>query len=72
MFNSAIFGIHGAANHTRVHLEGSSGEKVQNPKEQLGQVFTYHLEPQLIVLLIALIINFTLAELKMLIQRMVH
>lgn len=64
MFNSSIFSIHGMDSHTRVHLEGSSGEEVRNPKELPGQVSTQHLETQLIVFLIALIIKFTLAELK--------
>lgn len=68
MFNLTIFGIHRVTNHTRVHLEGSSGGKVQNPKEQSNKVLTQHLEMQLIALLIALIIKFILAELKMVIQ----
>lgn len=72
MFNSTIFSIHGMDSYTRVHLERSSGEKVQNPKELLGQVSTWHLKTQLIVFLIALIIKFTLAELKMVMQHIAH
>lgn len=72
MFNSAIFSIHGMDSHTRVHLEGSSGEIVQNPKELPGQVFPQHFETQLIVFLIALIIKFTLAELKMVMQHIAN
>lgn len=63
MFNSAIFSIHGVDGDTRVHLAGSSGEKVQNHKELMGQVGASLLKTQPIVFLIALIIQFTLAEL---------
>lgn len=38
MFNSAIFSIHWVDGYTRVHLAGSSREKVQNHKELMGQV----------------------------------
>lgn len=38
MFNSAIFSIHWVDSYTRVHLAGSSREKVQNGKELMGQV----------------------------------
>lgn len=65
MFNSAIFSIHGVDGYTRVHLAGSSGEKVQNHKELMGQVGASLLKTQPIVFLIALIIQFTLAELEM-------
>lgn len=72
MFNSAMFSIHGMDSHTRVHLEGPSGKKVQNPKELAGQVSTKHLETQLIVFLIALIIKFTLAELELVMQHLAN
>lgn len=65
MFNSAIFSIHGVDGYTRVHLAGLSGEKVQNHKDLMGQVGTSLLKTQLIVFLIALIAEFTLAELEM-------
>lgn len=64
-FNSAIFSIHGVDGYTRVHLAGSSGEKVQNHKELMGQVGVSLLKTQPIVFLIALIIQFTLAQLEM-------
>ena len=57
MFNSAIFSIHGMDSHTTVHLEGSSWEKVQNPKEPPGHVSAERSETQLIVFLIALIME---------------
>lgn len=65
MFNSDIFSIHVVDGYTRVHLAGSSGEKVQNHKELMGQVGAWLLKTQLIVFLIALIVEFTLAELEM-------
>lgn len=64
MFNSAIFSIHGMDGHTRVHLEGSSGGKVQNPKELPGQVFTQHFGNTTDCLLITLIIEFTFARIE--------
>lgn len=71
MLNPDVVSIRGTASRTRVHLGGSTGEKGPESQSAAGPKFyIYYLETQLIVFLIALIIWFTLAKLKMVMQRM--
>lgn len=59
--NVSILNIHLADSNIRVHLDRAQVEKAQNVKEVSGQMCTFYLKVQLTIVLIAHIIQFSLA-----------